>query len=208
MDMRAVYTAITNGYDTLKEQPKADDVEFVVFTDNKDLKLVGEWQLAYVPDLNHKEPKILRHKYMGDYDQTLWIDANVTLKKGFENIFDTLKDNHIATFNATLWNTVEEETKKCVEAGYETEEKAERMREFLKKENYPDDRLSACTVILRDNDESLILLENRWMNAVKRFSNRDQFTYNYVMWRSKMEQDYFEGTVYDNKYLTWAQSHG
>lgn len=206
--MRAVYTAITNNYDKLREQPKAKDTEFVVFTDNKDLPLVGEWQLEYIQNLDHKQPKIQRYIHMPEYDQTLWIDANVTLKKGFESIFDTLKDNHIATFNATLWNTVDRETKECVIAGYETEEKAEKMRTFLKNENYPDDRLSTCTVILRDNHASLTLFEHRWYNAMTKFSRRDQFTFNYALWKCGMAQDYIPGTVYENEYLTWAQQHG
>lgn len=205
--MRAVYTAITNNYDQLLEQPKAKDTEFVVFTDNKDLKPVGEWQIEYIPDVDHKQPKILRYLHMPEYDQTLWIDANVTLKKGFEDIFDTLKDNHIATFNATLWNTVEREAQEVVNAGYEVKEKAEAVVNFLKREGYPDDRLSTCTVILRDNDPSLSVLEHRWFNMVEKFSRRDQLTFNYVMWKCGMKQDYFEGTVYDNKYLTWAQTH-
>lgn len=206
--MRAVYTAITNGYDTLKEQPRAKDTEFVCFTDNKDLKPIGEWQIEYVHDLDHKLPKVLRYLHMPEYDKTLWIDANVTLKRGFEDIFDTLKDNHIATFNATLWNTVHMEAEQCVNFGYEIEAKADAVRRFLASENYPDEHLSACTVILRDNDPSLTVFEHRWFNAIQHFSRRDQLTFNYTLWKCGMQQDYFEGTVYDNKYLTWGETHG
>lgn len=74
--MRCVYTAITNKYDTLLQQPLFVDVEYIVFTDDPTLD-GGQWSVVYVPNLHCRELKILRHKYVGEYEHSLWITATV-----------------------------------------------------------------------------------------------------------------------------------
>lgn len=208
--MMAVYTAITNGYDTLKKQPKVEGVDFVCFTDDMlTLKMADgfDWDIVSIKDLDHKHPKVLCHEFIPEYEQTLWIDGNVVLKEGFECIFDTLKGNHIATFDAELWHTVKEECDAVVNSGYEVTERAQTVKEMLVREKYPDDHLSACTVILRDQDASLRGFEREWMANINTYSRRDQLTFNYTLWKRGLKQDYFEGTVYNNKYLTWGERH-
>lgn len=204
---KVVYTAITGDYDTPRKQPKVEGVDYILFTDNTNLQ-TNDWEVKHVEGLWHKEPKLLSHKYVPAYDLSLWVDGNVQLREGYERIFHTIGDNHIATFDADWWHCAYKEIQKCVECEYETPENAHRTKIFLSMEEYPEENgLSACTVILRDNSPEVNKIEELWYMMVKNFSKRDQFTFNYVLWKLGYVQSYFGGSIYNNDYLDWGRTH-
>lgn len=43
MNKKVIYTVITGGYDTLKNQPKQDGYDFICFTDNKAFHHITVW---------------------------------------------------------------------------------------------------------------------------------------------------------------------
>ena len=206
--MKVVYTAITGNYDKPIQQPKVEGVDYILFTDDPNLKS-DDWEVRYIENLWHKAPKLDSIYYVGDYDLSLWIDGNVRLKQGYENIFDTLGENHIATFDAEWWHCAYTEIQQCIDIGYETFENANRTKVFLKLQDYPEENgLSACTVLLRDTSQEVKEINEMWKLCVETFSKRDQFTFNYVLWKLGYTQSYFEGTIYNNPYLNWKQTHG
>ena len=83
--MRVVcYTCITGGYDSLK-QPlmQSSGADFVCFTDH--LVPSSIWQLRSVPAelsalTNVKKQRVIKacpHRWLQDYDVSVWIDGNI-----------------------------------------------------------------------------------------------------------------------------------
>ena len=78
----AVYTSIFGKYDVLHEdQFKMEGVDYLCFTD-EDLKsntwnIIKSIPLYNDPNRNAKKYKILPHRYLKDYDYSVWIDGNI-----------------------------------------------------------------------------------------------------------------------------------
>jgi hypothetical protein len=194
-----IYTAITNKYDTLPKALKG--FKCVCFTDDPELTS-DEWEIRYIKDLNHKEPKILNHKYFPN-ELTLWIDANVDL----HSIPEVDLDTHLATFKALDHQCAYQEAKNCIAWNKDTEENIEKMVRIMKADGYPEQNgMSACAVILRYGDKSLIPFEKLWWDCVQ-ITKRDQVSFNYALWKTNRTQNYISGSIYSNEYCTWNIKH-
>lgn len=74
---KVIYTVILGGYDELSPAPKFEGWDFVVFTDDEDLKSDG-WSIRYVNG-DDKKYKFLSHVYLSEYDLVCYVDGNVRL---------------------------------------------------------------------------------------------------------------------------------
>jgi len=77
----ALYTVLFDGYDNLA--PINVQVPAIVFTDNPDLRVRG-WITRYIeiPDVyKQREIKLLVHKYLPQFDRTIYIDANMQMRQ-------------------------------------------------------------------------------------------------------------------------------
>ncbi|HEY7270479.1 MAG TPA: glycosyltransferase domain-containing protein, partial [Dehalococcoidia bacterium] len=88
----AVYTSITGRKDHLKEEQNFQGADFIAFTDIH--KPATGWQIREPcgdfadPNRNAKIHKVLAHKYLLDYDYSLWIDGTVRLVQPVEELID------------------------------------------------------------------------------------------------------------------------
>jgi O-antigen biosynthesis protein len=188
-----VYTAITNNYDTLRELPEG--IKGICFTDNPDLKS-NTWEIRYIKDLDHKEPKILNHKYFPN-QSTMWIDGDTELIKLPE-------PSPLATFKARDYQCAYTEAEVC-KGWKDTAENVMEQVEVMRADGYPENYgLSACTVIVRDGKQDE--LENLWWEQLKR-TRRDQISFNYCLWKLGITQDYIPGSIYENEYVKWLMTH-
>jgi hypothetical protein len=88
MSKVVVYTAIFGGYDFLYEPTvKPNNVDYVCFTDSKDMKS-DTWDIRYTlplynnPELknpavrNARKYKALPHRFLPEYEYSVWVDGN------------------------------------------------------------------------------------------------------------------------------------
>ena len=93
---RVIYTCITGGYDKLREPEAVDgDFDYICFTDAAVSSEEGVWQIRPIP-YSCEDPtrlsryvKLLPHKVLGEYDESLWIDANIAIRGG--GIYDAVR---------------------------------------------------------------------------------------------------------------------
>jgi hypothetical protein len=188
-----IYTAITNNYDDLIE---LQGHRGICFTDNPDLSSKS-WEVRYIPNLDHKEPKILNHKFFPD-QATLWIDGNVKLKK-------LPPISHLATFKAVDYDCAYIEAERC-KSGKDTAENLDNQTKVMRQDGYPENNgLSTCSVIVRDGKMNKEL-ENLWWEQLKR-TRRDQVSFNYCLWKLGIKQEYLKGSIYQNQYVDWLIKH-
>src|SRR6476646_8184158 len=114
-----VYTALFGNYETLNEQPVASDssVDFICFTDNRQ-QLSSSWKMVYLDPIlpmdfarSSRLYKICPHRFLKDYETSLYIDNSVILKLTPEKIFDDLMNTeaHLVCINHSYRDTVLDE---------------------------------------------------------------------------------------------------
>jgi hypothetical protein len=96
MTSRCVYTTLIGGYERLNEQPvrRQSDIPFICLTD--DPALTSEtWDVRRVDTLfpsdpvrSQRELKIRPHKYLAEFERSLYIDNTVILSAPPEAIFE------------------------------------------------------------------------------------------------------------------------
>lgn len=119
-----VYTAITDGYDVLKQQPHAavNGAAFVAFLDRPQESPLWRSYPIHTdfadPTRNAKIHKILSHRYLPEAEYTLWIDGSVTIvaAQPLQHLIDTcLAECDVAVFRHRLRTCVYQEASVCLE---------------------------------------------------------------------------------------------
>ena len=94
---KVIYTCITGGYDSLIE-PKyvTEGFDYICFTDNPNLNS-DVWIIKPLPSetdglsqvKKQRYVKINAHKVVGEYDLSIWVDGNVTIKDDLNTLLET-----------------------------------------------------------------------------------------------------------------------
>ena len=199
-----VYTAIFGNYSGLVEQPKLENVDYICYTDSKDLKS-KTWQIVNVSppikDDNTRSSryyKILPHKHLNEaYDISVYIDGNILILKDFSDLITEKLDNaNMACFDH---NHTDGDARNCIYKEYEgilelnilsgifkdNPEIMKKQIEGFKAMGYPKDNgLIASGILIRKHfNKEVIDLMEAWWHIVMNQSKRDQLSFNYVAWK-------------------------
>lgn len=218
-----VYTCITGGYDALAD-PKVvtPGVDYICFTDNMSMKS-KVWKLRQMPEelkcySNVKQQrgvKILAHRYLSDYDISVWVDGAVIVQG---NIKDYLK-----SFEFNLYSVFipEHPVRKCIYAEKDACVKikkikgdeiavADKQMNRYKNEGFPANYgLVQTNVMIRHhNDQYSRDLMEKWWDELKDNSHRDQLSFNYALWKCGAKRfKYLIKTTCNSKVFNWIKSH-
>ena len=60
-----------------------------------------------------------------------------------------------------------------------------KVKERYKKKNFTDDNglAESCVIIRKHNDLNCIKTMEEWFDEIKKYSHRDQLSFNYVLWK-------------------------
>ena len=206
--------------------------DFVCFTNNTNFKS-DIWDIRLVPPLytdgarSAKRYKTLPHRYLKEYDESIWIDVDVKIKKDPSELVDTLlSDSNLAILNHELCGrtvTGNMNVRKCVyeEAKFiqwlgdqnPKKEYKDNMNiihsqvDRYRKEGYPENNgLARATVIFRrHNEEDVITNSEGWWTEIKYGSKRDQISFNYVAWKYNLKFNYIQEDIDDNEYFKYMK---
>ncbi len=202
-----VYTAITSGKDTLKENQNTEGAEFVAFLDTPteskmwDIRPVTE--ISPDPVRNAKQYKLLPHKYF-DTEYSLWIDGSITLLDPMSKLVDLyLKDTDIALHKHYMRSCLYDEAMSCGSYMLDDPEIiSKQVARYFAQEKYPrKNGLAECTIILRRHTPKIAELNELWWDEVTNGSRRDQISFNYCCWKLGVKYTEMEGTVYNSPHF-------
>lgn len=210
-----VYTAIFGNRDRLMRPTAFKNVDYICFTDNPSLKS-DIWKIVYVkegedPRRLAKIYKILPHKFLPNYQYSLWVDGtHVPIQNPWIMVKKFLKHKDIALFSHFKRNCIYEEAKACIELNKDDSQVIiDQVTKYL-REGFPRHAgLATCTVILRRHHQRAILsaMEDWWKEIVNH-SVRDQLSFNYIMQKNQLEYEIIPGNVYKNKYFQFQHHIG
>lgn len=201
MNAIVCYTCIVGPYDTLKEvEVVNDNVDYICFTDQPFQSKT--WQIRPIPDdlkmlSNVKKQRIVKicpHRYLSEYDISVWVDGNITVKGDIEKFVSQydLEENCFYSRIHPIRKCIYEEAQACIKLGKDTHRKVEAQIERYRAEGYPANigMVETCVLLRKHNDVKCILVDNAWGSELLLGSHRDQLSFNYVCWKSKFIPGY------------------
>lgn len=218
-----VYTCITGGYDNLKKlSVVTSGIDYVCFTDSTDLKS-DIWQIRPIPEellgyskvKQQRGVKILPHRYLSEYDISVWIDANVDMVgdvKAYLNGFD-FKKYSVFIPEHPARKCIYKEKDACVKIRKIKGEEvtlAEKQMSRYKAEKFPEnDGLVQSNIVIRaHNSEYSKKIMELWWSELKDYSHRDQLSFNYALW--KVGKEHFKAlakTTCNSSTFKWGIGH-
>lgn len=169
-------------------------VDFVCFTDQR--RLEGGWkQILVDPDLgssnrNAKTFKIMPHKYLAEYQASLFVDANTL----FLGRLNRLLEYCVLGGDFVMWQHPERKNL-YTEACAIIQSKRHSPKSIIEQiKHYSDLGMprntglcEASFIWRRHNNPELIAFMEEWWREIETFSHRDQLSLCYLMWKKNIK---------------------
>lgn len=212
---RVLFSVIFGDYENLRELEivREENVDYILFTDSLTLQS-DTWQIEKIPtrlmgDLVRSQRliKICQPLQIKKYQQSLYIDNSVRLKKSVNQILDNLLANdQIAIPLHSYRKTVRDEFSTVLAAKLDSREKLEEQLEHYER-HYPEvlsEQPFWTGIIARNNFENNINnWEQVWADQVLRYSRRDQLSLNIAIRVSNVQITPMELDNYNSDWHEW-----
>lgn len=205
-----VYTAIIGDYDHLIDPRYIDEsCDYICFTDNYSLKS-DIWRIIYIEQeepgntRNARKYKILPHKFLNEYNESVWIDGNFEIVGSIRAYIKEFSNNSpILCINHPQRDCIYYEADACIKLNKDNEDIITEQVNRYKNELYPDNNGMIASGILyrKHNDKELINIMEQWWDELKSNSKRDQLSFNYVCWKYNFNYDSSDICYWGNKYF-------
>jgi len=217
MSKRIIYTSVFGGYDEVVEQSSngwdwkcfSEDTHTPIYEDN---------------NRNAKRFKVLPHRYLKDYEYSVFIDGNMSVRGDVNELVDKyLVDSNVAFFshsnnNLDGRNCAYDEARTIFELG-DKNMKATPDRGILNykdnpyviekqmnryvDEGFPKNNglITGMVILRRHNEKDCIRVMEDWWTEIKYGSKRDQLSFNYCAWKNNLKFNYMKGDSRNNQYF-------
>ena len=194
-----IYTVNVGNYESVKEPLVIDpNVEYILFTDNKNLKS-KYWKVIYLEDnladprRKSRLPKILAHKYLPPHDISVYIDSSLQIKAPDikKMIDECMEGNDIALYKHYKRDCVYDEIEFVINSKDRIVDDKEKCKATLKMYediSYPKHNgLFENAFIFRKNTPNIQKLNEIWWQEYEKGTERDQFVLMYTLWQTKIK---------------------
>lgn len=218
MNKVVVYTCISGQYDSLIEPLFVNkDVDYVCFTDQPFTSNI--WQIRPIPEeLNYLSQvkkqryiKVNPHKYLSDYETSVWVDANITIKGNINYLINVVKwsISSITVPKHPIRSCIYEEANACIQYNKDVPEIALKQVKEYKEEGFPENYGLVQTGIMfrKHNDPKCIKFMERWWDEIEEHSHRDQLSFNYVSWKTGINFNYIDKNIYQSDWFQLNSKH-
>ncbi len=202
---KVIYTSIVGDYDTLPQPLVVDEsFEYVCFSNDIEGGRAGIWQVRPIPYSNtdrtrlSRYVKLLPHEVLGDYEVSVWIDANIrVLGNEFYRIVNERIESGslMAQVPHPLRDCVYEEISRCyqdVRIGFSD---ALRQWRHLEVVGFPRHfgMMENNLILRRHNDPVIRSVSEGWWKEYLAYSVRDQLSLMPVCWKMGFRPDLLLG---------------
>lgn len=209
-----VYTVLTGSKEELQNPFAAIDtsVDRICFTDDPALQS-DSWTIRQFD--NHsldsarasRRPKLLPHRYLQDYEWSLYIDNTVRLQEDPAIILEQYQPSghDFFCFRHPLRACLYDEAEAIIRGGYDDERRVREQIDHYSGEGLPDQNglIAGSMLLRRHGDRKLIEITEEWYEHVLRYSKRDQLSFNFIRWKHEFTPGYFEGELTQNRHMKW-----
>ena len=218
MSSNVVYTSIFDKYDEIQKQNLPDGWDWQCFSEENSLPIYED------NNRNAKRFKVLPHRYLQDYEYSIFIDGNMTVRGNIDELIEKyLSDANVAFFShnennldarnsaydeaQTIFDLGEKNMKRSPERGilnykdnpFVIQKQMERYRMLRYPAN--DGLITGMVILRRHNEKDCIETMENWWTEIKYNSKRDQLSFNYCAWKNDLKFNYMDGDSRDNEYF-------
>lgn len=175
------YTSITGGY----ERPRSD-VRVRTLDPFKDPMRSARMHKCLTPDFE-------------EYDFSIWIDGNTSLKVTPEKLIEELGDADILVYKHWRDCTYDEALAEIglTQTQDEIDDILSQMQRY-RAEGFPTHfGLAATTYVIRRHNKEVEKFNNYWWAEICRGSKQDQLSFNYCAWKLGIKIKYFKESHFD-----------
>ena len=212
MSSKILYTTIFGGYDDVTKPNLPIDWDWKCFSEENSIPLYTD------NTRNAKKFKVLPHRYLQNYEYSIFIDGNMYVVGNVDELIEKyLSDSNIAFFDH---NKNRMDPRDCIYDEYNAimnlgkndpnqnfKDNPQVMYDQVKRyqdEGYPSHNglITGMVILRRHNEKDCIRVMEDWWTEIKYGSKRDQLSFNYVAWKNKTKFNYMEGDSRNNEYFT------
>ena len=199
---KVIFTVILGDYDNLKEPDQVlDDWDYICFTNRSDLRSEN-WQIVRVncpQDLNLKRCTeyftIYPFRNLSGYELSVLIGGQVSIQCDLNDfVNDNLPaDKSMAVPLHPVRECIYDEALKVKELKKDSDRIVDKQMKLYKLEGFPSGQglIQAGIMIRRHNDTQLMRHCKLWLQQVIMHSQRDQLSFNYVLWKHRLIEPNF-----------------
>lgn len=215
-----VYTSLMGGYESLNEQPMAEqsDIPFICFTDDPELRS-DTWQIRLVPPLfaldsarSQRDLKLRPHVHLEEFEASLYIDNAVIMNRPPEEVFERYSsDSGFALTRNELRRSVLDEFLEVTKRGYDDPSRVfEQLNHYtLVCPDVLEERPYWGGILLRDHRKPAVhAMLDIWYANVMRYSRRDQLSLNASFQQSGLVPEDMDIENYSSWFHTWPHTPG
>jgi len=212
MNSKIIYTTIFGGYDDVTKPNLPTGWDWKCFSEENSIPL-------YIDNTrNAKKFKVLPHRYLQDYEYSIFIDGNMYVVGNVDELIEKyLSDSNIAFFDH---NKNRMDPRDCIYDEYNAimnlgkndpnqnfKDNPQVMYDQVKRyqdEGYPSHNglITGMVILRRHNEKDCIRVMEDWWTEIKYGSKRDQLSFNYVAWKNNTKFNYMDGDSRNNEYFT------
>ena len=212
MNSKIIYTTIFGGYDDVTKPNLPTGWDWKCFSEENSIPLYTD------NTRNAKKFKVLPHRYLQDYEYSIFIDGNMYVVGNVDKLIEKyLSDSNIAFFDH---NKNRMDPRDCIYDEYNAimnlgkndpnqnfKDNPQVMYDQVKRyqdEGYPSHNglITGMVILRRHNEKDCIRVMEDWWTEIKYGSKRDQLSFNYVAWKNNTKFNYMDGDSRNNEYFT------
>jgi hypothetical protein len=209
-----VYTCHFGDYEELTEQPVAErsKIDFVCFTDRTDLRS-KTWQVRTVHTLGigsareSRRPKLMPHLYLGEYDQSCYLDGSLLLTAAPEELFETLsgQQTDFVCIKHPLRDCIFNEAEEIIRGSIDDEARVREQMDAYRRIGFPPNAgmIAGGFLLRRHNKPHLEAFGDAWFAHVLRFSKRDQLSFPFLARELKLSHTVLDVDFISNAWFVW-----
>ncbi len=208
-----VYTCITGNYDDLQPVYQEEGIDYLCFTNNKDLES-DDWKIIYIEDTDclgnmmlSRQIKMIGHPFIEEnYDISIWMDGAVQVRAEMGSFLEQccgMDKHHMACFRHSVRDCAYEEAAACIIGRKEQKENIIPLLDFLREEKFPEHYgLAECTVLIRrHNEEDVKKAMRLWFELLIKYAKRDQLSFPYSIKKTGLQVQWIDMNVFDNPWF-------
>ena len=219
MNKKVVYTSVFGNYDDVVEPKLPEGWDWKCFSEQNSLPIYEDNMR------NAKRYKILPHRFLKEYEISIYIDGNYIIKRDVNELVDRYLNDVNAVFHnhnsqpaydkrnciydeaKTILMFGEKNMKITPERGMKNyKDNPEIIVNQMKRytnDNYPEQNglITGGVILRRHNEKDCIKVMEDWWKEIRYGSKRDQLSFNYVAWKNKFKFNYMNSDCRDNSYF-------
>ena len=219
MNKKVVYTSVFGNYDDVVEPKLPEGWDWKCFSEQNSLPIYEDNMR------NAKRYKILPHRFLKEYEISIYIDGNYIIKRDVNELVDRYLNDVNAVFHnhnsqpaydkrnciydeaKTILMFGEKNMKITPERGMKNyKDNPEIIVNQMKRytnDNYPEQNglITGGVILRRHNEKDCIKVMEDWWKEIRYGSKRDQLSFNYVAFKNKFKFNYMNSDCRDNSYF-------